>query len=110
LNWIVVAIAFWAEPAWWMSLVVSLPCCLPLLVLVIVMLSLFSLLFPQVIQLDRVRHRGLGGARMVDVTGCHVAVLALPLLSCWLLPVLVTSCGAAFSLSYPALRRWCWSL
>ena len=43
------------------------------------MLSLFSLLFPQVIQLDRVRHRVLGGARMVDVTGCLVAVPAAPL-------------------------------
>ena len=33
---------------------------------------------------------------MVDVTGCHVAVLALPLLSCLLLPLLVTRCAVAF--------------
>ena len=56
----------------------------------------FFFFFPQVIRLARCGHRVLGGARMVDVTGCHVAVLALPLLSCLLLPLLVTRCGAAF--------------
>ena len=46
----------------------ALLCSPPLLVLVVVMLWLFSVCFPQAIRLARCRHRVLGGARMVDVS------------------------------------------
>ena len=39
--------------------------------------------------------RALSAFRLVTA-GYHVAVLPLPLLSCLLLPLLVTCCGAAF--------------
>ena len=46
----------------------ALYCCPSLLGLVVVMVLLLPLFFPQVIGLARCRHRVLGGTRMLDVS------------------------------------------